>query len=87
MTTRPDSGSYDNGNVTGEDVQRRFEVGRFLGKEVWPADRETLLGKLAEQGAPDHVVAEVRRLPAQTSFVNMQDVARHLGIAVEDHRA
>jgi Protein of unknown function (DUF2795) len=69
------------------DVERRAALAEALGKEVWPADRDTLVAKAAEDGTtPDRVLADLRRLPEGQRFENVQDVARALGIGTEQQR-
>ncbi|WP_138756720.1 DUF2795 domain-containing protein [Modestobacter altitudinis] len=68
------------------DLERRAAIAEALGKEVWPADRDTLVSKAEESNAPDNVLAQLRRLPAGTEFTNMQDVAQALGIKTEQQR-
>jgi hypothetical protein len=70
--------------MTNEDVQRRSEIARFLGKEVWPAGRDALVAKAEENGAPDGVLADLRGLPPEGEFANLQDVARSLGVGTEE---
>ena len=68
------------------DIERRAALAEALGKEVWPADRDTLVSKAQESNAPDSVLAQLRRLPAGTEFTNVQDVARALGLGTEQKR-
>ena len=68
------------------DIERRAAIAEALGKEVWPADRDTLVSKAQEANAPDGVLAQLRRLPAGTEFTNVQDVAEALGIKTEQQR-
>jgi hypothetical protein len=69
------------------DVERRAALAEALGKEVWPADKETLLAKAQEAGTtPDRVLADLRRLPEGQRFENVQEVARALGIGTEQQR-
>jgi hypothetical protein len=68
------------------DVDRRAAIAESLGKEVWPADRDTLVSKAQEGGASDAVLAQLRRLPAGTEFTNVQEVAQHLGLGTEQQR-
>jgi hypothetical protein len=67
-------------------VDRRAAIAEALGKEVWPADRDTLVRKAEVSDAPDRVLADLRRLPSGESFENVQDVARALGIGTEQQR-
>jgi len=68
------------------DVERRSALAEHLGKEVWPADRDTLVAKAEESSAPDRVLADLRRLPAGQQFTNVQDVATALGLGTEQQR-
>ena len=68
------------------DIERRAALAEALGKEVWPADRDTLVSKAQEGGASDAVLGQLRRLPADTEFTNVQDVARALGLGTEQQR-
>ncbi|MGY1624016.1 DUF2795 domain-containing protein [Geodermatophilus sp. SYSU D00965] len=68
------------------DVEHRAAIAEALGKEVWPADRDTLVAKAEEANAPDRVLGDLRRLPAGQRFDNVQDVARALGIGTEQER-
>jgi hypothetical protein len=73
------------GTSTG-DVEHRAALAEALGKEVWPADRDTLVAKAQEGNAPDRVLSDLRRLPSGQQFENVQDVARALGIGTEQQR-
>jgi len=68
------------------DVERRSAIAEALGKEVWPADREALVGKAQESNAPDGVLSALRRLPADRRFTNVQEVAEALGLGTEQQR-
>jgi hypothetical protein len=68
------------------DIDRRAALAEVLGKEVWPADRDTLVAKAQESTASDEVLAQLQRLPAGEQFANIQDVARALGLGTEQQR-
>jgi hypothetical protein len=68
------------------DIERRAALAEALGKEVWPADRDTLVAKAEETNAPDGVLAQLRRLPDGQQFTNVQDVAQALGLGTEQRR-
>ena len=68
------------------DLDRRAALAEHLGKEVWPADKDTLVAKAQESNAPDRVLADLRRLPGGQQFENVQDVARALGLGTEQQR-
>ncbi|MFH0245369.1 DUF2795 domain-containing protein [Streptomyces sp. HK10] len=66
------------------DVEVRSELARHLGLGLYPADRDAVLGKLRENNAPDRLLSLAQRLPAGQEFRNVQDIARALGLGVED---
>ena len=68
------------------DIERRAAIAEALGKEVWPADRDTLVRKAEEGNAPDAVLGQLRRLPDGRQFQNVQDVASALGLGTEQQR-
>ena len=68
------------------DIERRAALAEVLGKEVWPADRDALVAKAQEASASDDVLGQLRRLPADQEFANMQDVAQALGLGTEQER-
>jgi hypothetical protein len=68
------------------DIERRSALAAALGKEVWPADRDQLIGKALEGDAPDGVLSQLRRLPEGRQFTNVQDVAQALGLGTEQQR-
>jgi Protein of unknown function (DUF2795) len=65
------------------DVERRAAIAEALGKEVWPADRDTLVARARESNAPDSVLSALDRLPQGQTFENVQDVAAALGMGTE----
>ena len=68
------------------DIERRAAIAEALGKEVWPADRDTLVAKAQEGNAPDAVLGQLRRLPGGQQFQNVQEVASALGLGTEQQR-
>jgi len=68
------------------DIERRAALAEALGKEVWPADRDTLLSKAQEGNASDAVLGQLHRLPEGRQFDNVQDVAQALGLGTEQQR-
>jgi hypothetical protein len=69
-----------------ESIDRRAAIAEVLGKEIWPADRDTLLAKAQESTAPDRVLGDLQRLPAGQTFTNVQEVAEALGLGTEQQR-
>lgn len=72
--------------MTGEEVELRSDLARHLGAGLYPADRAKVLDTLRGNHAPDRLVGLAERLPEGEEFGNMQDVARALGMGVEEHR-
>ncbi|MDK3255852.1 DUF2795 domain-containing protein [Blastococcus capsensis] len=68
------------------DIERRAAIAEALGKEVWPADRDQLVARAQEGPAADRVLADLRRLPADQQFENVQEVAEALGLGTEQQR-
>ena len=68
------------------DVETRNALARYLGRNLYPADREAVLNRLRENHAPDSLIGFAERLPDGTRFRNVQDIARALGLGIEDHR-
>ena len=68
------------------DIERRAAIAEVLGKEVWPADRDTLVAKAQEADATDAVLGQLRRLPQGQQFQNVQEVASALGLGTEQQR-
>lgn len=69
-----------------DDVEQRSELARYLPGATWPAVREQLIAAAMDNGAPDEVVATVKRLPSGRTFANVSDVWRALGGGVEQQR-
>ena len=61
-------------------------LAEVLGKQVWPADRDTLPATAQKSTASDDVLAQRGRLPAGEQFANVQDVAPALGPVTEQRR-
>ena len=61
-------------------------IAEALGKEVWPADRDTLVSRAQESNAPDAVLSALHRLPGDRQFTNVQEVAEALGLGTEQQR-
>ncbi|MBT2510539.1 DUF2795 domain-containing protein [Streptomyces sp. ISL-98] len=65
--------------MTPEDVQLRTEMGRHLGRSLYPADRAKVLETLRENNAPDRLVETASRLPDDGTYASAQDILRGLG--------
>lgn len=74
----------DNDETSTTDTEARSDIARFLGKGVWPADRDTLLQVAQDNQADDAVLARLAQLPAGRQFTNVQDVAVELGLATPE---
>jgi hypothetical protein len=71
--------------MTEADVEARSQLATYLGKEVWPATGAQLLAVAQGRDAPDRVMAQLRQLEADRSYLNLQDAWSQLG-GVEAHR-
>jgi hypothetical protein len=72
--------------MSDSDVEGRADLAGYLGKEVWPADAETLLAKAREANAPDHVQSRLRSLPRGQEFATVSEVWAALHGGVEKQR-
>lgn len=68
------------------DVTMRSEVGRFLGKECWPADKERLIEVAESNHAPEEITDLLRRLDSDREYVNLADAWEQLGGHNESRR-
>ncbi|SFK36293.1 DUF2795 domain-containing protein [Geodermatophilus ruber] len=66
-----------------EAVAVRAELARWLVRHDFPSTGAQLVEKAQEHYAPDAVVAELRRLPADQTFERIGDVVRALGYPTE----
>lgn len=91
---QPDVDRTPDGTLTGgtpegmsaDDVQLRSELATYLGREIYPAVREQLIGVAMDQHAPDAVVERIKDLPSGRQFANVNDVWEALGGHVEQSR-
>ncbi len=65
--------------LTTDEREARAELAAHLGKEIWPANRQTLEDVATEDQAPAHILAMLRRLPDGQVFENLQAVWTALG--------
>jgi hypothetical protein len=64
--------------MTLADVEERSELARWLGRAVFPADRDELADHLRHLNAPDHLVEELRQAPRHGSFGSVGELWRSL---------
>lgn len=69
-----------------DDVEGRSELARYLGKDLYPAVREQLIGRAIDENAPAQVVDRLRQLPSGRIFATVSEVWTTLGGHVEDQR-
>jgi hypothetical protein len=72
--------------LTGEDVEARSQLGRYLPRSVLPADRGRLRQAAEEMNAPDAVLRELAALPEGRQFRTVSEVWAALGHHNEEHR-
>lgn len=65
--------------LTGEDLEQRSRLGRFIPRSLLPAGRSALIDGARESGAPEDVVAELRRLPPEREFATVYEIWDALG--------
>ncbi|MEV4569002.1 DUF2795 domain-containing protein [Nonomuraea sp. NPDC049419] len=87
-----ESSSYPPGHAPGvsegmtqRDVDVRSDLAKWLSDTHWPASKEELLARARREGAPDPVIDMVESLPDR-DYTNMSDVAKALGLGVEQRR-
>jgi hypothetical protein len=67
-------------------VEGRADLAAYLGKEVWPADGETLQAKAREAKAPERVQGQLQTLPSGQQFENVSQVWQALHGGAEQQR-
>ncbi|OAA25602.1 Protein of unknown function (DUF2795) [Frankia sp. EI5c] len=91
VAARPDGVGVLGGapaGMTPADVEERSELARWLGRAVFPAERNEVVDHLRHQHAPDRVVDEVRGAPEGVQFTSLGQLWRALrpGAHVEARR-
>lgn len=69
--------------ITPEGVESRTDMARFLGRGVFPADRDGVVATLRRNNADDWLIDEAERLPGDREYENMQSISRELGFGAE----
>lgn len=67
------------GDLTGADLEARSELGRAVPRSMLPANRDELMRGARQLDAPDHLVAELGRLPADRVFHTVYEIWEALG--------
>jgi hypothetical protein len=67
------------GALTGADLEARSQLGRAVPRSVLPAGRDELVRGARELDGPDHLVAELGRLPADRIFHTVYEIWEELG--------
>ncbi|WP_309302240.1 DUF2795 domain-containing protein [Streptomyces sp. NBRC 110611] len=73
--------------MTEQDVGLRSELAQYLGRRLYPADKDTIIETLHRNNAPDQLIRVAERLPAHERFANVQSIAQAVGLHTEQHRA
>lgn len=71
--------------MTPRDVELRSDLAKWISDTHWPASKSELLERARTEGAPDHVLDLVESLPDR-DYRNMADIAKALGLGVEQRR-
>ena len=66
-----------------DDATRRADLARHLASAAFPARRDHLVFAAEQEQAPPHVMDDLRRLPADEAYENVQAVWVALGGATE----
>jgi uncharacterized protein DUF2795 len=85
----PGGGNYEGGappGMTYEEVEQRSRLGRFIPRSSLPGDREGLIVGANELNAPDDVVAQLAKLPADETFQTVNEIWAALGHHNEERR-
>ncbi|GAA2634906.1 DUF2795 domain-containing protein [Streptomyces axinellae] len=72
--------------MTPRDVELRSEIATYLGRHLYPTDREAVLDALRAEHAPDRLVEMAAGLPADAHYTNVQELAQALGLHTESGR-
>ena len=62
-----------------EDLEQRSRLGRFIPRSVLPAQQPALVEAARSAGAPQDVVDELSRLPADREYHTVYDIWDALG--------
>jgi Protein of unknown function (DUF2795) len=74
------------GALTAEEAELRSRLGRYLDLATLPANRDGLRRAAEGHHAPDHILAELDRLPPDTTFQTVAQVWAALGHDNETQR-
>jgi hypothetical protein len=72
--------------MTPEEVEQRSQLGRFISLSALPGDRSSLRRNAESNEAPDHVLAQLDRLPAEVEYQTVSEVWAALGHENETQR-
>jgi len=73
-------GDGANPRPSGREYELRNELARVLTKDWFPADRDAVLARLTDSGAPEDLTERVSALPGKSRFDGPRDVLVALGI-------
>jgi hypothetical protein len=71
--------------MTRDEVDDRSNLGRYIPKSVLPGGRDEIIEGARDMEAPDALIAELQRLPAE-KFETVSQIWAALGHHNEDHR-
>jgi hypothetical protein len=72
--------------MTPADVARRSNLGRYVPMDALPGNRNTLIEGARRLSAPDAVIDELGRLPADQQYETVNQIWAALGHSNEAHR-
>jgi hypothetical protein len=83
--SRRHGGRGGNPRPESRDIELRSELARVLSRDFFPADRDELLGRLADTDTPPDLAERIAMLPADHS-TSRHDVLVALGISSPESR-
>jgi hypothetical protein len=72
--------------MTYDEVEQRSRLGRYIPRTSLPGDRERLIVGAADLNAPEDILAELARLPADEKYETVSQVWAALGHHNEERR-
>jgi hypothetical protein len=70
-----------------QDIALRSDLARLLSRGDFPAERDTLLARLADVDAPAELIARLAGLTSDRRFASVHEVMVALGVNDPEHRA
>ena len=82
----PSGEDQPDGLIGNDQLEDRAELASYLGKEIYPANRDVILDLVEERQAPERVIDLVRRLPSGREFQNVGEIWAAVGGQADGER-